>query len=145
VRDQLIERERSGLILSTDRQRLDVDAVLGMLVPTHWGGSLTRARLERAIENSICVGVYGSGRQLAFARVVTDLATYAYVTDVIVAEVARGEGIGAWMVEAIVEHPDLQGLRRIALLTRDARELYERFGFTTDPPGSAYMELRTRP
>jgi GNAT superfamily N-acetyltransferase len=145
VRDQLIERERSGLILSTDRRRLDIDSVLRMLVPTHWGGGLTRERFERAIENSICVGVYDTARQLAFARVVTDLATYAYVTDVIVAEVARGEGIGTWMVEAIVEHPDLQGLRRIALVTRDARELYERFGFSTDPPGSVYMELRTRP
>ena len=145
MRDQLIERERSGLILSTNRQRIDVEAVHGMLVPTHWGGGLTRERLERAIENSISVGVYDGARQLAFARVVTDLATYAYVTDVIVAEVARGEGIGTWMIEAIVEHPDLQGLRRIALLTRDARELYERFGFTTEPPASVYMELRTRP
>jgi GNAT superfamily N-acetyltransferase len=144
VRDQLIEQERSGLILSTDRRRIDVDAVLRLLAPTHWGSALTRERLERAIENSVCVGVYDGARQLAFARVVTDLATYAYLTDVIVAEAARGAGIGTWMVQAIVDHPDLQGLRRIALLTRDARVLYERFGFTTDPPTSVYMELRTR-
>jgi ribosomal protein S18 acetylase RimI-like enzyme len=145
VRDALVERERNGLILSTDRSRLDVDLVLEMLIHSHWGGEMTRERLVRAIENSISIGVYAPAGQVAFARVVTDLATYAYLTDVIVAESARGRGIGKWMVEAILEHPDLQGLRRIALFTRDAKGLYERFGFTTDPPRSVYMELRTRP
>jgi ribosomal protein S18 acetylase RimI-like enzyme len=144
VRDQLIEGERDGLVLSTDRSRIDVGGVHELLLASHWGGSLTRDRLERAIENSVCVGVYDGARQLGFARVVTDLATYAYLTDVIVAETARGRGIGSWMVEAIVGHPDLLGLRRIALLTRDAKGLYERFGFTTEPPKSVYMELRTR-
>lgn len=143
MRDQLIESERGGLLLSTDRGRIDVGAVLEMLLVSHWGGGLTRDRLERAIENSICVGVYEGPRQLGFARTVTDLATYAYLTDVIVAEPARGRGIGSWMVEAILGHPDLGGLRRIALFTRDAKGLYERFGFTTDPPKSVYMELRT--
>lgn len=145
MRDQLIECRRDELALSTDRTRIDVGAVLEMLLASHWGGAMTRDRLERAIENSICVGVYEEGRQLGFARIVTDLATYAYLTDVIVAEPARGRGIGAWMVEAIVGHPDLAGLRRIALFTRDAKGLYERFGFSTDPPRSVYMELRTRP
>jgi ribosomal protein S18 acetylase RimI-like enzyme len=145
VRDQLIERERDGLVLSTDRSRIDGGVVLELLLASHWGGTMTRDRLERAIENSICFGVYDGTRQLGFARVVTDLATYAYLTDVIVAESARGRGIGTWMVEAIVAHPDLAGLRRIALFTRDARALYERFGFTTEPPKSVYMELRSRP
>jgi ribosomal protein S18 acetylase RimI-like enzyme len=144
VRDQLIESERDGLVLSTDRSRVDVGAVLEMLLASHWGGTMTRDQLERAIENSVCVGVYDGSRQLGFARIVTDLATYAYLTDVIVAESARGRGIGSWMVEAIVGHPDLTGLRRIALFTRDAKGLYERFGFSTDPPRSVYMELRTR-
>jgi ribosomal protein S18 acetylase RimI-like enzyme len=145
VRDTLIERQRGELVLSTDRARVDVAAVLDLLLHSHWGGAMTRERLERAMENSLCVGVYEHERQLAFARVVTDLATYAYLTDVIVAESARGRGIGKWMVEAILEHPDLQGLRRIALFTRDAKGLYERYGFTTEPPASVYMELRTRP
>lgn len=144
MRDQLVEAERGGLTLSTDRSRVDVGGVLDMLIHSHWGGAMTRERLERAIENSVCVGVYEGPRQLAFARAVTDLATYAYLTDVIVAESARSRGIGTWMVEAILEHPDLQGLRRIALFTRDAQGLYERFGFSTDPPRSVYMELRSR-
>ncbi|MGH7617404.1 MAG: GNAT family N-acetyltransferase [Gemmatimonadaceae bacterium] len=142
--DRIVEQQRSGLVLSTDRARIDIAGVLEMLTRSHWAGDLTRDRLERAIENSVCVGVYEMDRQLAFARAVTDLSTYAYLTDVLVAEAARGRGIGSWMVEAILAHPDLQGLRRIALLTRDARRWYERYGFTTDPPTSEYMELRSR-
>lgn len=141
MNDQLIEERRGGLLLSTDRARLDLDAVLAMLHDSHWGGGVTRDVLSRAVMNSLCVGVYHAERQLGFARAVTDLATYAYLTDVIVARDARGQGIGSWMVDALLRHPDLQGLRRIALLTRDARALYEKFGFTTDAPRSTYMEL----
>jgi GNAT superfamily N-acetyltransferase len=142
MRDTLVEQRRNALLLSTDRARVDLDAVLAMLHRSHWGGSVTRDILERAIDNSITVGVYDGETQLGFARVVTDLTTYAYLTDVIVAESARGQGIGSWMVEAIIAHPDLQGLRRIALLTRDAQTLYAKFGFTTDTPVSTYMERR---
>lgn len=140
--DQPIEEQRDTLVLSTDRARLDLDGVLVMLHDSHWGSGVTRDVLRRAVANSLCVGVYDGARQIAFARAVTDCATYAYLTDVIVAEDARGRGVGTWMVDALLRHPDLQGLRRIALLTRDARSLYEKFGFTTDPPRSTYMELR---
>lgn len=142
MNDRLIEERRGSMLLSTDRARIDLDAVLAMLHDSHWGGGVTRDVLRRAVQNSLCVGVYEGHRQLAFARAVTDMATYAYLTDVIVAADARGGGIGSWMVETLLRHPDLQGLRRIALLTRDARALYEKFGFTTDPPRSTYMELR---
>lgn len=142
MNDRLIEERRGALVLSTDRARVDYDAVLEMLHGSHWGGAVTLDVLRRAVDNSVCVGVYENGRQLAFARAVTDLATYAYLTDVIVAAEARGRGIGSWMVDALLRHPDLQGLRRVALLTRDARALYERFGFSADPPRSTYMELR---
>lgn len=142
MNDQVVEERRGPLLLTTDRARIDYDAVLEMLHASHWGGAVTLDVLRRAVQNSLCVGVYDSRRQLAFARAVTDLATYAYLTDVIVADDARGRGIGSWMVDALLRHPDLQGLRRIALLTRDARALYERFGFSADPPRSTYMELR---
>jgi GNAT superfamily N-acetyltransferase len=114
-----------------------------MLHRSHWGGAVTRDILVRAIPNSVCVGVYEGTRQLAFARAITDLATYAYLSDVIVLEDARGRGLGSWMIEAILDHPDLQRLRRIALLTRDARELYERYGFVEGvTTASIYMERR---
>lgn len=143
MNDRTITETRGDLCLSTDRSRIDVALVLGLLRESHWGGAMTTHLLERAIENSVCFGVYdAAGAQLAFARAVTDLATYAYLTDVIVAEHARGRGIGRWMIEAILAHPDFQGLRRIALFTRDARALYEKYGFSTDMPASVYMELR---
>ena len=144
MNDQLVEDRRDGLLLSTDRARVELDRVLEWLLASHWGADMTRPLLVRAIENSITVGVYDGSRQLSFARAVTDLATYAYLTDVIVADEARGRGIGKWMVASLVEHPDLQGLRRIALWTRDARTLYEQFGFSTVTSSSTYMELPKR-
>lgn len=144
MNDQLVEQRRGELVLSTDRRRVDHATVYAMLAGAHWGGSVTPEKLARSIEHSVTVGVYddATGAQLGFARVVTDLTTFAYLCDVIVAEHARGRGIGKWMVEAILSHPDLQGLRRFSLLTRDAQALYEKFGFTTDMPASRYMELR---
>ena|SRR5689334_5085488 len=144
--DMTVEERRGELLISTDRARIDVEAVLAMLHRSHWAGGMTRRSLDRAIANSVCVGVYdATGKQLAFARAVTDLATYAYLTDVIVAEDARGQGLGKWMMRVILAHPDLQGLRRIALWTRTARGLYEQFGFSTEMPASTYMELRPGP
>jgi N-acetylglutamate synthase-like GNAT family acetyltransferase len=145
VRDRIIELRRGDLILTTDRSRLDIDTVLVMLQASHWGGAVTREILARSVENSVCVGVYRRDEQLAFARAVTDLATYAYLTDVIVSPSARGSGLGSWMVETFLAHPDLQGLRRITLLTRDAHSLYQKFGFSTKMPASTYMEIRPGP
>lgn len=144
LNDRVVEHRRGALDLSTDRRRIDVDAVLAWLVASHWGGSMTRVMLERAIANSLCIGVYEGVRQVGFARVVTDLATHGYLTDVIVAAGMRNKGIGSWMVESILAHPDLQTLRRVALWTRDAPSLYARFGFSTDLPASNYMELRPK-
>jgi GNAT superfamily N-acetyltransferase len=144
MNDRIVEETRGTLFLTTDRANIDVDAVLAMLVVSHWGGGMTRPLLERAIQHSVCFSVLDGIRQVGFARAVSDLTTYAYLTDVIVAEDARGHGIGRWLMEAILAHPDLQGLRRIALWTRDAPWLYEKFGFTTDMPASTYMELRAR-
>lgn len=143
MHDRIVEEQRGGLLLSTDRARIDIDAVLAMLHRSHWGGALSRPVLERGIANSVCIGIYEGVRQLAFARAITDLATYAYLSDVIVIEDARGRGLGSWMIEAILGHPDLQELRRIALFTRDARELYERYGFAVGSTStSTYMERR---
>lgn len=150
MNDQPIEERRDDLVLSTDRRRIDRERVLVWLRASHWGTTMTRSQLERAIEHSLCVSVYRGAEQLGFLRAITDLATYAYFTDVIVAGDARRQGIGSWMVEATLAHPDLQGLRRFALWTRDAPWLYRKFGFrqfgatpaAANIPGSTYMELR---
>lgn len=141
--DAPIEARRGAAVLSTDRRRIDARAVLDMLHRTHWAGSMELPTLERAIGNSLCLAVYEEATVVAFARAVTDLATYAYLTDVVVLESRRGHGYGSWMVEAFLAHPDLQRVRRIALLTRDARALYERYGFTVGVlSASIYMERR---
>lgn len=139
--DAPIEFRRDAFRVSTDRGLLDLDAVLAMLRATHWGGGLDAGTLRRATDNSLCFGVYQGPVQLGFARVITDLATYGYLTDVVIDQSHRGRGLGEWLVECILAHPDLQHLRRLALLTRDAPDLYTRFGFTSGAGSLGYMEL----
>lgn len=118
-----------GLILSTNPALLDLTTVHHWLsVESYWAQGRTMETLARAIANSLCFGVYRDGRQIAFARVVTDYATYGWLCDVFVDSLARGDGTGKWLVESVLAHPDLRGLRRIMLATRDAHELYRRYG-----------------
>jgi ribosomal protein S18 acetylase RimI-like enzyme len=142
LQDQPIEEKRGDFTLSTRRDRLDFEATLRLLTATHWGDCISRELLERSIANSICFGIYHGPRQVGFGRVVTDLATYGYLTDMVIDAEYRGQGLGNWMVEKIVDHPDLQGFRRLALLTLDAQELYGRHGFGTDLGTHTYMERR---
>ncbi len=97
MQDVPIEAQRGTLRLSTDRRRLDPSAVLALLRTTYWGGSLTPEALARAIDNSVCFGVFDGHTLIAFGRAVTDLATYAYWTDVVVSDVYRRQGIGRWL------------------------------------------------
>ncbi len=130
------------LILS-DRARLDLEVMLRLLHTTHWGGAMTLQVLERAVANSICFGIYTEGQQVGFGRVISDLATYAYLTDFVIEEGYRGQGLGKWLVECVLSHPDFQHLRRTALVTMNAQKLYEPFGFTAGSGLLVYMELRT--
>ena len=138
--DLPVEWRREGWTVSTDRRRLDVAEVLALLVPTHWGAALTRDVLERAIANSVCFGVYEEDRLVGFGRVVTDLATYGYLTDVVIAPSHRGRGLGRWLTECIVAHPALEGFRRLALLTRDAEAMYRTAGFVSLHAPLVYLE-----
>ena len=138
--DQAREWIRDDYIVSTDRRKLDIDLVHDYLGSSYWAAGMPRAVLERGIENSLTFGIYYHGRQVGFARVITDLATYAYLSDVFVLESHRGRGLSKWLMECILAHPDLQGLRRFALFTRDAQGLYERYGFGPPRGKSTYME-----
>jgi ribosomal protein S18 acetylase RimI-like enzyme len=142
MNDAPVEWARDGRVISTDRARLDRAAILALLDDTHWGGDLTPDRLARAIEHSLCFGVYEGARLVGFGRVVTDLTTFGYLTDVAVAPSHRGRGLGRWLTDCMVAHPGLQGLRRLALLTRDAESLYRKAGFEPGPAPLVYLERR---
>jgi N-acetylglutamate synthase-like GNAT family acetyltransferase len=135
---------RDGFEISCDPARLDLDVVHGYLTRSYWSPGIPRETVERAARNSMVFGLYesGSGKQVGFARVITDKATFAYLSDVFVLEEWRGRGLSKWLVESILAHPELQGLRRFCLLTRDAQGLYQRYGFTGLPDAATYMERR---
>ena len=115
--------------ISTERSRLDVALIHDYLRSSYWAQDIPRAVVERSIQHSLCFGAFLDGRQTAFARVVTDYATFAYVADVFVVPEHRGRGISKLLLRAILEHPELQGLRRFLLATHDAHGLYAQFGF----------------
>jgi GNAT superfamily N-acetyltransferase len=122
--------ERPPYTISTDPARLDLDAVHAFLErESYWARGIARGVLERAVANSLPFGVYRGAEQVGFARVISDYATYAYLNDVYILAPHRGQGLGSWLLESLLAHPDLQDLRRIMLTTRDAQELYGRFGF----------------
>lgn len=127
--------------ISTDSSRLDLGLIHRFLVEeSYWARERTLEQTKTAIENSICFGVYDGERQVAFARVVSDKATFAYVGDVFVVEDYRGRGISKMLMQYIVEHPELQGLRRWVLTTRDAHGLYEQFEFAPLRHPERWME-----
>ncbi|HMJ09469.1 MAG TPA: GNAT family N-acetyltransferase [Pyrinomonadaceae bacterium] len=126
-----LEITRENFEISTDPSRLDVDAIHRFLTEdSYWANTRSREQTVLAIGNSICFGVYQDGKQIGFARVVSDRATFAYIGDVFIVKEMRGLGLSKWLMETIVSHPELQGLRRWLLATRDAHGLYEQFGFS---------------
>jgi GNAT superfamily N-acetyltransferase len=130
----------AGYEIDTDKSRLDVAMIHGFLSRTHWAKGIPLEVLQRAIEYSLCFGLYRGGEQIGFARVITDQATFAYLADVFVVEDERNAGLGQWMVETILERPELQGLKRWMLVTRHAQSLYRRCGFHDPLPLYSVME-----
>lgn len=118
-----------GYELSDSRSLIDREFVHFELKKSYWAEDIPRNVVDLAIDNSICFGIYRDGKQIAFARVISDRATFAYLCDVIVTTQYRGNGLGKWMISSIKKYDDLQGLRRWMLATRDAHKLYEQFGF----------------
>jgi len=131
----------SAYEISTDPARLDIDAIHAFLTQSYWSPGIPRATVARAIANSLCFGVFWQGRQVGFARMVTDKTTFAYLCDVYVLEAQRGRGVSKQMMDHIMKHPDLQGLRRMMLATRDAHGLYAQFGFTPLSAPDRIMEV----
>ena len=127
--------------ISDDKARLDTDLIHGFLKGSYWSPGVPRAIVERAIRESLCFGGYRGAEQVGFARVVTDKATFAYLGDVFILDAHRGQGLSKRLMAMIAAHPDLQGLRRFMLATKDAHGLYEQFGFRALGSPSTYMEI----
>src|SRR5271154_7261788 len=152
--ETIVERRDGEYVVSTDPARLDLDVIHGFLTNCYWAKGISREVVARSIEHSLCFGIYdesppfgsaqgkhGAPVQVGFARVISDFATIAYIGDVFVLETHRDRGLGKWLMECIVAHPELQGLRRWILTTRDAHGLYSQVGFAPVKAPERYMEL----
>ena len=137
---QIIETRHENLLISTDPARLDLDAMTEMLSRAYWAQGRTRAMIARYVEHSLVFGVYDGEKQIGLARIVSDYTTFAWLCDVFIHEDYRGRGLGKWLMETILSHPELQGLRRFLLATRDAHGLYAQSGFTPLANPERWME-----
>lgn len=138
---QTFEVRLDDRLLTTDKTRIDREWLFAFLSErAYWSPGLPRDVFERALEGSLCFSLWVGDKQLGFARMITDGATFAYLADVVIDESARGQGLGIWMVGTLLSHPDLQGLRRMMLATSDAHGLYARFGFAAPARPHILME-----
>lgn len=136
-----MEAHRDSFTISTDTSRFDIPAIHAYLTRSYWSPGIPIETVERAIANSLCFGLFDGASQIGLARVVTDRATYAYLCDVYVLEEFRGHGLAVWLMDCVCAHPDLRGLRRFSLATRDAHGLYRKFGFQEIGDPSKHMEI----
>lgn len=129
-------------LLTTDPQKTDINAVCEMLGKSYWANTRDRETIEVSINNSLCFNLYYENKQIGIARMITDHATFAYLCDVYIEEEHRGHGLGKWLVECILAHPSFKNIKRIDLSTRDAHELYRKFGFSAVPkPENLMMKV----
>lgn len=137
-----LEWFREPFLVSTDPNRIQVDAVHRFLSESYWAEQIPREIVARALQNSLCFGLYHQDDQIGLARMITDRATFAYLCDVYVEVAWRGQGLAKWMLTCAFSHPDLQGLRRMNLVTRDAHDLYRAFGFSELSQPGGHLEKR---
>jgi GNAT superfamily N-acetyltransferase len=141
---QILESHRDHFTISTDPARLDIDAIVDMLTRAYWAVGRPRERTERALRNSLVFGVYEGSRQIGIARVVSDYSIFAYLCDVFIHEDYRAHGLGKWLIQTILEHPDLREMRRWVLVTSDAHSLYKQYGFTSIEDPEHWMQMFKR-
>ena len=139
---------KDRFIISTEKEKLDLDFIHSFLTSSYWAEGISKGVIKRSIDNSLCFGVFvqmdsfgENEKQVGFARMITDKATFAYLADVFIIEEYRGLGLSKWLMEVIMSHPELQGLRRMMLATRDAHSLYEKFGFTQLTNVDRWMQI----
>lgn len=133
--------KRDSFTISTNPAKLDIAVIHSYLARSYWAEGIPRETVERAVRNSFCFGLYDEEVQVGFARVVTDRATFGYLCDVFILESHQGKGLGKWLMEVIMNHPELQGFRRWMLATRDAHGLYKQVGFEPLSDPNRYMQI----
>jgi len=141
VMERVYELRQGSYAISTDPSRLDLDVIHGYLSRSYWAEGVPREVVARSLEHSLNFGLYEWERQVGFARVISDRATYAYLADVFVLESHRGRGLGVLLIDAVMGHPELSGLRRFGLVTANAHGLYDRFGFRPLAEPERHMEI----
>jgi len=138
----IFEQPKNGLLISTDKAKLDLNLIHQHLsTSTYWAQNIPIAIVKKSIERSLCFGIYENKSQVGFARVVTDYATFAWISDVFVIYTHKGRGLSKWLMDCIMSHPDMQGLRRWILATRDAHGLYAQYGFKPLEKPEMFMEI----
>jgi GNAT superfamily N-acetyltransferase len=130
-----------GYRVSSDKSEMDIESIHNFISHSYWASGIPLKTLKKAISNSLCFGVFSrQGLQVGFARMITDSATYAYLADVYVLEEHRGKGLSKWLMQEIMDHPDMQNLRRMTLATSDAHKLYKKYGFSELANPEIFME-----
>lgn len=136
------QHQKDNFMITTDPERLDLDVIHAYLTRSYWKRGVPKAHVRRSIEHSLNFGLFDGASQIGFARVVSDYTDYAYLCDVFILEAYQGQGLGRWLMACVLAHPDLQGLGRFTLATRDAQEFYRRFGFQELDRPELHMHLR---
>lgn len=139
---QSFRASKGGFTITTDIAKLNLEVIFDFLANhSHWARNIPFSTMMKSIENSLCFGLFRDNEQIGFARVVSDYATFAWLADVFILEDHRGKGLAKWLMECIVNHPDLQGLRRWILATRSAHGLYTKYGFVPLKKVDAFLEI----
>ena len=138
---QIVEYKKDDFYITTDFESIDFDAVCSLLGKSYWANSRKRDVIIKSFKNSLSFSLFHNDKQIGVVRVITDYATFAYLCDVIIDEEYRHKGLGVWFLECVFKHPELQSLRRWCLATKDAHELYKKFGFENLSNPERFMEV----
>lgn len=132
---------KNQFTITTEKEKFDVEFIHSFLTRSYWAEGISKEVIKRSIEGALCFGLFENDKQIGFARMITDKATFAYLADVFIIEEYRGRGLSKWLMEVIMSHPSLQGLRRMMLATKDAHGLYEKLGFTALNNVDRWMQI----
>jgi len=139
--ENIIEYIKDDFHITSDTRKVDVNAVYLLLQQSYWANTRDREVIIKSLENSLCFSLFHKDKQIGFTRVITDCATFGYLCDVIISDEYRNKGLGQWLIDCVMKHPDIQNLRRWFLITKDAQEFYKKHGFCNLNNPERFMEI----